>query len=228
VYPAPIKDPNKFVKIRAKWDTGANHTVISVNLKDRLNLTPIDSEVLSGVGGSMVIDVVRLAIKLPNGLFISSKHIGVCNIKSAQGIDILIGMDIIQLGDFHISNAGDKSLFSFVIPSLPVPFSLSASLARLNGVGREGITKLKQVLPPAFEMWKSPSWMMSIPMRMSMPWAELMLQTPMCLLDMNKSLGSFIASLTTSMTKLPPTPDNTSESIGIRFNRSLRLTEITV
>jgi hypothetical protein len=27
VYPDPINDPGKFAKIRAKWDTGANHTV---------------------------------------------------------------------------------------------------------------------------------------------------------------------------------------------------------
>jgi hypothetical protein len=132
VYPAPTKEPGKFEKIRAKWDTGANHTVISTRLKERLNLIPIDSEVVSGLGGSQVIDVVRLAVKLPNDLFISSKHIGVCNINSASGVDILIGMDIIQLGDFHISNAGDKSLFSFVIPSLPTPFSLAVEADKLD------------------------------------------------------------------------------------------------
>jgi hypothetical protein len=140
VYPAPTRDPDNFVKIRAKWDTGANHTVISIALKERLNLVPIDSEVVSGLGGRQVIDVVRLAVKLPNDLFISSKHIGVCNINSAQGIDILIGMDIIQLGDFHISNSGDKSLFSFVIPSLPTPFSLAGEADRLNGQAGQGNT----------------------------------------------------------------------------------------
>jgi hypothetical protein len=42
-------------------------------------------------------------------------------------------MDIIQLGDFHISNAGDKSLFSFVIPPLPTSFSLAAEADKLDG-----------------------------------------------------------------------------------------------
>jgi hypothetical protein len=132
VYPSPIKNPSRSVKIRAKWDTGANHTFISIDLKNRLNLVPIDSDVVSGLGGSQVIDVVRLAIKLPNDLFISSKHIGVCNMNSASKIDMLIGMDIIQLGDFHISNTDDKSVFSFVMPSLPKPFSLVAEADRLN------------------------------------------------------------------------------------------------
>jgi hypothetical protein len=133
VFPNPIEDKNRFQKIRAKWDTGANHTVISVSLMKKLNLVPIDSEILSGLGGSQTVDVVRLAVKLPNDLFISSKHIGVCNLQSSQNFDMLIGMDIIQLGDFHISNAGDKTSFSFVMPPLPAPFSLAAEADRLNG-----------------------------------------------------------------------------------------------
>jgi hypothetical protein len=133
VYPAPTREPGRFTKIRAKWDTGANHTVISTTLKERLNLIPIDSETVSGLGGSQIIDIVRLAIKLPNDLFIPSKRVGVCNINSVQSIDILIGMDIIQLGDFHISNTGDKSIFSFVIPSLPMSYSLAAEADKLNG-----------------------------------------------------------------------------------------------
>jgi hypothetical protein len=60
VYPAPTKEPDRFEKIRAKWDTGANHTVISTRLKERLNLIPIDSEVVSGLGGSQVIDTPLL------------------------------------------------------------------------------------------------------------------------------------------------------------------------
>ena len=35
----------------------------------------------------------------------------------AQGIDVLIGMDIISQGDFAISNYGGKTQFSFRIPS---------------------------------------------------------------------------------------------------------------
>jgi predicted aspartyl protease len=132
VYSDPTENPEKSERIRAKWDTGANHTVISIELMKRLNLIPIDSEVISGVGGSQVIDVVRLAVKLPNDLFISSKHIGVCTINSAQKIDILIGMDIIQHGDYHISNTGGKTRFSFVMPSLPTPYSLAEEADKLN------------------------------------------------------------------------------------------------
>jgi hypothetical protein len=134
VYPHPTKDPEIHKTIRAKWDTGANHSVISIRLKNWLNLTPIASETISGVGGPQIIEVVRLAVRLPNDLFISSKRIGVCNINSAYNIDMLIGMDIIQLGDFHISNTAGKTCFSFVMPSLPQAFSLAEEADRLNTI----------------------------------------------------------------------------------------------
>ena len=34
-----------------------------------------------------------------------------------QGIDVLIGMDIISMGDFAVSNFDGKTQFSFRIPS---------------------------------------------------------------------------------------------------------------
>ena len=35
----------------------------------------------------------------------------------AQGIDVLIGMDIISKGDFAVSNYNGKTQFSFRLPS---------------------------------------------------------------------------------------------------------------
>ena len=41
-------------------------------------------------------------------------NIPVCNL--VKDVDLLIGMDIIQLGDFFICNGGGKTLFSFAMP----------------------------------------------------------------------------------------------------------------
>jgi len=41
------------------------------------------------------------------------------------GEDIIIGMDIISMGDFVITNARGKTLFSFVIPTLNKKISFS-------------------------------------------------------------------------------------------------------
>jgi hypothetical protein len=37
-------------------------------------------------------------------------------VSEIQGVDMLIGMDIIQLGDFSISNFEKKTVFTFAIP----------------------------------------------------------------------------------------------------------------
>jgi hypothetical protein len=47
---------------------------------------------------------------------------------------MLIGMDIIRLGDFHISNTGSRTLFSFVIPPLPEQFDLTRKAGELNNL----------------------------------------------------------------------------------------------
>jgi hypothetical protein len=96
----------------------------------QLNLIPIDTKVVHGINSKQTVDVVAISIKLPNGLLIPDIRVFVCDIPSP--IDMLIGMDIIQLGDFHISNTRSRTLFSFVIPSLPEPFDLAQKADALN------------------------------------------------------------------------------------------------
>ena len=95
-----------------------------------LILTPIATEMVHGVNSKQMVDVVAISIKLPNGLIIPSIKVFVCDIPSP--IDMLIGMDIIRLGDFHISNTGGHTLFSFVSPPLPEQFNLAQKADELN------------------------------------------------------------------------------------------------
>jgi hypothetical protein len=114
---------NQGTTVYAIWDTGASQTVITHRLMSQLNLIPIETKVVHGINSKQTVDVVAISIKLPNGLLVSDIRVFVCDIPSP--IDMLIGMDIIQLGDFHISNTGNRTLFSFVIPSLPEQFDLA-------------------------------------------------------------------------------------------------------
>ena len=125
-------DEGKRLKILAKWDTGASHTVVSTRLREKLDIVPHSSEYITGVGGTQRSDIIKLTIKLPNDLSVTRLRIGVCNLSSAQNIDMLIGMDIIRLGDFHILNTNGKTVFSFVIPPLPNPQSIAAEVDKLN------------------------------------------------------------------------------------------------
>jgi len=114
----------------AIWDTGASQTVITHRLMSRLNLIPIETKLVHGVNSKQLVDVVAISIKLPNGFLIPDIRVFVCDIPSP--IDLLIGMDVIQMGDFHISNIGGHTLFSFVIPSLPKQLDLAQEANALN------------------------------------------------------------------------------------------------
>jgi len=66
--------------------------------------------------GTKVVNTYLLNIILPNDIVI--KDVEVCDSDIGnQGLDVLIGMDIILLGDFAVSNFNDKTTFTFRVPS---------------------------------------------------------------------------------------------------------------
>jgi len=109
--------PNKTVAVNAVWDTGATHSVITPYVSERLSLAPIDTVYIEGVNSAGEAAISMVHIGLPNSVLITSRRVTVANIGG--GADMLIGMDIITLGDFIINNANHKTSFSFGMP----PFS---------------------------------------------------------------------------------------------------------
>jgi predicted aspartyl protease len=130
VFPVSSAAPHQGTVVYAIWDTGASQTVITHKLMDKLNLVPIETKLVHGINSKQTVDVVAVSIKLPNNLLVSDVRVFVCDIPSP--IDMLIGMDIIQQGDFHISNTGSHTLFSFVIPPLPERVDLGQKADELN------------------------------------------------------------------------------------------------
>jgi len=109
------ENPNKEgIKVIALWDTGASGSVITPTLSQMMNLIPINRIKVSGINNTSMADVVKISIGLPNGVLIKEENVMICDL--VKDIDLLIGMDIIQLGDFSISNGGGTTLFSFAIP----------------------------------------------------------------------------------------------------------------
>jgi predicted aspartyl protease len=105
----------KGVKVRALWDTGASGTVITPEVSRELNLVPIDRVKVAGVNSVSIANVAQVSIGLPNQIMVEDINVMICDLK--QDFDLLIGMNIILLGDFSISNGAGKTLFSFAIPS---------------------------------------------------------------------------------------------------------------
>ena len=100
---------------RALWDTGATTSCISKNVVDELGLIPIGKKRISTPSGQDCRDTFFVNIYLPNKVVIPNIEVVVTDII---GFDVLIGMDIIGLGNFAVSNFNKKTVFTFRIPSL--------------------------------------------------------------------------------------------------------------
>jgi hypothetical protein len=113
---AIVQYGNKKINVISQWDTGATGTCISKELVKELGLLPtgmVKAHTPSGVGimnKYMINLILNNEVRFVN-LSVMDSEIG------NQGIDVLIGMDIISLGDFAISNFEGKTQFSFRIPS---------------------------------------------------------------------------------------------------------------
>ncbi|GHV90556.1 hypothetical protein AGMMS50268_10590 [Spirochaetia bacterium] len=102
------------ISVRALWDTGADGSAITPKVAQSLNLKPIDKANITGANESSMVDVVEISVILPNKVRVGDVRVTVCNLNG--GIDMLLGMDIIMLGDFSISNGDGITLFSFAVP----------------------------------------------------------------------------------------------------------------
>ena len=109
-------DTQETIKIDGLWDTGAECSLIRPEVAARLNLQRVsETFICTPTGEGIPSKVYIVNIYLPN-------NAKILNLLVAEGIpnscDILIGMDVINLGDFAVSNFNDKTTFSFRIPSL--------------------------------------------------------------------------------------------------------------
>lgn len=101
---------------KAQWDTGASGTCISEELVAHLGLVPTGKLKIKTPSGAMDANTYIIDILFPNNVTISD--VMVCGAKIGdQGIQMLIGMDVITLGDLAVSNYNGKTVFSFRIPS---------------------------------------------------------------------------------------------------------------
>ncbi len=109
-------DTKLFVKTNGIWDTGATGTVITQKIVDALGLIPAGKATVNTASETgYKTNVYYIDLFLKNDLRITSVRVTVGRI--ADDIDCLIGMDIIALGDFSITNYNDATCMSYRIPS---------------------------------------------------------------------------------------------------------------
>lgn len=114
------KNPSELKELRycetdqALWDTGATNTIISTEIAEELHLTPIKKSAISGIGGLVNSNVYR--VNLYFGKKVRFENIEVLA-SDLEDCHLITGMDLINKGDFAITNKDGETWFSFRIPS---------------------------------------------------------------------------------------------------------------
>ncbi len=115
----PDNPPPKQTEIssfHALWDTGATKTAITSNVVATLDLKPIGKTLVGHADGQSKQFTYLVSLILPNNVFVPV--LSVIEAKLSEDIDLLIGMDIIGMGDLAVTNYNNKTTFSLRIPSL--------------------------------------------------------------------------------------------------------------
>lgn len=97
------------------WDTGATNTVISKSIVDAIGLQPTGQTIVNTASGPDTQNTYLVNLTLPMGFMFP--NLTVTEGKLA-GVDALIGMDIICLGDFSLTNLNGHTVMNFRIPSM--------------------------------------------------------------------------------------------------------------
>ena len=111
-----VRGTNTDKKWRGIWDTGASKSSIDKRVVSELGLFPIGKENISTANGIATVNTYLVNLTLPNQVTVA--NVSVTGTDLGNDVDILIGMDIIQLGDFSITNINNTTTFSFRIPSV--------------------------------------------------------------------------------------------------------------
>ena len=117
----------------ALWDTGATACCISKELAQTLELKPMGFSFIHTPSGVSRVKNYLINIELPDNVIFKDIRVTESEI-GLQKLGLLIGMNIISLGDFAVCNKGGKTSFTFRIPSQErVDFVTKERMRRLVG-----------------------------------------------------------------------------------------------
>jgi len=101
------------------WDTGATNSVVTKSTAQQLGLIPVSQAKVRGVHGIRSVNVYDVIITLHNKNIKLRTRVTECDELSAdKSVGMLIGMNVINMGDFVITNYQGHTAMSFRVPSL--------------------------------------------------------------------------------------------------------------
>lgn len=146
--PVRIHRPNDSasVEITAIWDTGATGSAITKSTVVSLGLAQTGACMVSTANGDVEQRTFTIDIGLPNGVLVQGIVATEVDALSG-GCDSLIGMDIITLGDFSVTNHNGNTCFSFRIPSSHEIDYVQSPDFGLVKVSSEPVSSSKETFP---------------------------------------------------------------------------------
>jgi len=111
--PAPPQIQGK--KYVALYDTGATHSAVSPKVVADFQLASVGARSVGVGGGTLTTTSHLVNIALPNKVMFGMTQ--VAQMVLPGGIDALVGMDILGMGDFAVTHHQGKTTFSFCCPS---------------------------------------------------------------------------------------------------------------
>lgn len=113
-------------KFEGIWDTGATGTVITKKVVEELDLKPTGQTDVYTAKGKATTNTYLVNIYLPMNVTIQG--VTVTEGDLSPDIQLLIGMDIITLGDFSITHKDGNTKMSFGVP----PYESIDYVKRIN------------------------------------------------------------------------------------------------
>ncbi|MGH2646773.1 MAG: retropepsin-like aspartic protease [Ginsengibacter sp.] len=111
-----VSAQKNFSSVKAIWDTGATGSAITKKVVQQLGLVATGMANVHTANGMALQKTYTIDIGLPNKTVIQG--IIATEIDAlTTGCDALIGMDVITLGDFSITNHKGTTCMSFRVPS---------------------------------------------------------------------------------------------------------------
>lgn len=142
--PGTIRKNTAKAKIyKAVWDTGATSTCITPKVVKEIGLKPSGKTHINGADGKIKKAVATYKIDMILTQKTLVQGINAAELVNLKSCDILIGMDVITLGDFSITNEKRKTIFSFRTPSIK-----DVDFVEEFNKARAGIGKTTNKTPP--------------------------------------------------------------------------------
>lgn len=114
--PSKVADFKGATQYRALWDTGATGSVITPQVARDLGLIATGQSAHTGINGVSTSNTYVIDLYLAEGLRISTTAAEAG--EHDLGFDVIIGMNIISMGDFAVTSLNGLTTMSYRYPSL--------------------------------------------------------------------------------------------------------------